>query len=398
MSWKDKLLPASFRGAAFYCEASDGEIGRRVALHEYPQRDLPYAEDLGRKARRCTLDGYVLGADYMDARDALIAAIEAPGPGILVHPYLGQMSVAVLEARGPRESTAEGGMARFSLTFVESGEALFPTAETDTAAVVSAAADDAWQVLSGEFSEVFDVTGRLAWLAEAAANLMDSVLTALDQVRDLMPGVPQAAMDFVADLQAVSAGLETLIRAPQDLADQVISLVAQVALLPDRPLRAISAYRTLWDVLSDSQPVPGNTANRAQQAANQAALIALVQRVALVEAVRTAATVDYTSAQEAMTLRAELGDRLDVVMESASDDVYNVLVPLRAAMVRDMADRSVRLPRLVTITPDITLPALVLAYRFYGDAGRADEIVSRNGIRHPGFVTGGRELEVLADV
>lgn len=390
-------MPASFRGVAFYCDATDGEIGRRVALHEYPLRDLPYAEDLGRKARRYTLDGYVLGVDYMAARDALIAAIEAAGPGILVHPYLGQMSVTVLEARGPRESTAEGGMARFSLTFVESGEALFPTAVTDTTEAVAAAADDTWEVLAGEFSEVFDVTSRPAWVAAAAASLMDTLVSALAEVQDLIPSVPQAAVDFVADLETLSAGIETLIRAPQDLAMQVMGLVQQVALLPDRPLRALSAYRSLWDVLSDTPEVPGDTGNRSQQAANQQALIALVQRVALVESVRTAATVEYTSAQEAMTLRDELGDRLDAVMESASDTVYNVMVPLRAAMVRDMADRAVRLPRLVTVTPAITLPALVLAYRFYGDAGRASEIVARNGIRHPGFVTGGRALEVLAD-
>jgi prophage DNA circulation protein len=41
-----------------------------------------------------------------------------------------------------------------------------------------------------------------------------------------------------------------------------------------------------------------------------------------------------------------------------------------------------------------TLPALVVAHRVYGDATRADEIVSRNRVRHPGFVPGGIALEV----
>ena len=31
----------------------------------------------------------------------------------------------------------------------------------------------------------------------------------------------------------------------------------------------------------------------------------------------------------------------------------------------------------------------MLAYQLYGDADRADEIVTRNNIRHPGFVPGG---------
>ncbi|MNJ70394.1 hypothetical protein D3C77_668450 [compost metagenome] len=42
--------------------------------------------------------------------------------------------------------------------------------------------------------------------------------------------------------------------------------------------------------------------------------------------------------------------------------------------------------RLVDVTPEQSLPALVLAYRRFGDATRAGEVVQRNRIRHPGFV------------
>ncbi|WP_414639777.1 DNA circularization N-terminal domain-containing protein, partial [Arenibaculum sp.] len=34
------LRPASFRGLAFHVEASTGRDGRRLAVHEYPGRDL----------------------------------------------------------------------------------------------------------------------------------------------------------------------------------------------------------------------------------------------------------------------------------------------------------------------------------------------------------------------
>ncbi|WP_431355959.1 DNA circularization N-terminal domain-containing protein, partial [Algimonas porphyrae] len=51
MSWRDQLEKASFRGVPFHVSRSGGEVGRRVQLTEYPLRDRPYAEDLGRKAR-----------------------------------------------------------------------------------------------------------------------------------------------------------------------------------------------------------------------------------------------------------------------------------------------------------------------------------------------------------
>jgi prophage DNA circulation protein len=76
MGWKENMRPASFRGAGFFIEATDGDVGRRLAIHEYPLQDLPYGEDLGRKARVFKLTGQVIGPDYMAKRDALLAACE----------------------------------------------------------------------------------------------------------------------------------------------------------------------------------------------------------------------------------------------------------------------------------------------------------------------------------
>ena len=44
------LREASFKGAPFHVEETGGQFGRRTVLHEYPFRDLPYGEDLGRSA------------------------------------------------------------------------------------------------------------------------------------------------------------------------------------------------------------------------------------------------------------------------------------------------------------------------------------------------------------
>lgn len=76
MSWRDQLRDGSFRGVPFKIQASRALVGRRGQVHEYPLRDKPYAEDLGRRARAFNVECFVLGADYMAQRDALIAALE----------------------------------------------------------------------------------------------------------------------------------------------------------------------------------------------------------------------------------------------------------------------------------------------------------------------------------
>ena len=51
-SWPQMLNQASFRGVPFAVYGGDARFGRRLALHEYPGRDKPYIEDMGRSTRR----------------------------------------------------------------------------------------------------------------------------------------------------------------------------------------------------------------------------------------------------------------------------------------------------------------------------------------------------------
>ena len=63
-SWQSKLAKPTFRGIPFYCNETSNGFGRRIAMHEYPQHDIPYAEDMGRKARTFNLDCYVIGDEW----------------------------------------------------------------------------------------------------------------------------------------------------------------------------------------------------------------------------------------------------------------------------------------------------------------------------------------------
>ena len=118
--WRASLVPASFRGAAFKVEDNGQVGGRRGPTHEYAERDTPFSEDLGRKARRWPVTGYIIGQDYIAGRDALIAACEASGPGTLQLPTLGTMQ-AKCDVYESKETRERGGICTFTLTFVEQG-------------------------------------------------------------------------------------------------------------------------------------------------------------------------------------------------------------------------------------------------------------------------------------
>lgn len=64
--WRKQLQPASWRGVSFEVLTESSPFGRRVQVHEFVQRDKPYAEDLGRVTRTFSVTGFVGGDDCLD--------------------------------------------------------------------------------------------------------------------------------------------------------------------------------------------------------------------------------------------------------------------------------------------------------------------------------------------
>lgn len=394
MAWRDQWQTASFRGVKFRFRSASAVLGRRNVVHSYPGRDDPYVEDMGRKAREFTLEAFVLGSDYMAWRDQLEAACEQSGPGELVHPTRGRMLVAVQDCR-PTESVDAGGMASYSLSFIEAGGNAFPTVRVDTQAAITVAADDAVAASITDFADKFSIAGMPSFVGVRA---LASVNAALDTAYgatlrgfaqiNVLPGI-------YADLSTLQGQAEQWLSLPSTLGEK---LAAQVAMIGDL-FESEHAYTAGGAVAEFSGTANSGTGTPAQAQAtqNDAAVSQLMQRCGLVVAARAAGAMTYASSNDALVVRDSLVDRLDAAAETASDEVYFALCNLRAVLVRDIGARAADLAQLMQYTPRATTPAIVLAYLLYGDAERADEIVARNRVRHAGFVPGGEPLEVLSN-
>lgn len=152
MTWRDNLLPASFRGVPFKVESGSRTGGRRLALHEFPKRNEPYAEDMGRRGRRFPVTGYVIGEDFQALALALATALDAEGAGTLVHPTMGAFQVKC-ESFTQHESRDKGRVVDFEMNFVEAGSAPTSNSGANTAAAVQPAADAANSASSAEIDD-----------------------------------------------------------------------------------------------------------------------------------------------------------------------------------------------------------------------------------------------------
>lgn len=414
MAWRDLLRKgeASFRGVPFKTVDADLGIGRRNVVHEFPQRDDAFVEDLGRSARRIQVDAYVVGDDYLDRRDALLEALEAPGAGELVHPRYGTLQVAVVGAASVRESVRDGGMARFSITFVVAGANPFPQSRESTPARLADAADNADDAAQDAYTGQVITTGPQVLAEEGVAGFQSRLTAMLVIARQA--GDTTALADLVRGLSSTSAALAGLIRTPPVLAQRMASLQQQLAAAILRPLWAFNELQREFLASGRTGLSARAGSTRASLVTNEDARRDLARRMSLPQqarmiglaltaganAVATGAALEpgvgVATAPQAVALRdawlAQLDDELEGTDPPAA--VARALSDLRAAVVRDVATRAEYLRQRSTFTSVAVLPALVLAHLIYQDADRADELAARNAVEHPLFVPAGA-LEVL---
>jgi prophage DNA circulation protein len=130
--WRDALVPAAYDGCEFFCEIGARESGQRIVIHEFPKKDEPYTELMGRRFIAFTVRGYCIQSarepDYRPKRDALQQRLEKDEPGMLQLPTSRPMHVICRVYRLTEEERL-GGYCTFDMQFCEASTPPFkPTA------------------------------------------------------------------------------------------------------------------------------------------------------------------------------------------------------------------------------------------------------------------------------
>ncbi len=384
MSWRDTLGPATFRGVPFVVPTVDRTTGRRLVIHEYPFRDDPFAEDMGRKTRGFSVEGFIIGPDYTTDLQALIEALEAPGSGQLVLPYAGSRNVAVGTVR-VRESDDEGGMARLQIEFVETPlNPIQPSSVTDGVGAVVDGASGARDSISTEFLGSFNP----GLFVESAYRAIDGFVETIDSV----VATVQMGAQELASLKYTAAQLQakvvTLVGAPEEMFD---ALNSTFDLFTTRSL-CLGVYNF------NPGPSPvGTTPARVQETQNFDALQHVIQRLAVIRGSELILQETFVSFEEAVTARESLTDLIDEQAEVVADDTFPAMVQLRASIVAAVPGATSDLPNLVVHTPLVTVPSLLLAFRLYNSVDQELDLVARNNLANPAFVKGGAALEILSN-
>jgi len=394
MGWRDEYQQASFRGVPFYVKRAATEFGRRTQIHTFPNRDVPEAEDLGRRPRVYAIDGYLLGEDFYEQKDTFLRAVEAHGPGLLVHPYYGQLFVVCSRCR-VSDTTDELGITRMDLEFTEAGEELEPSAVANPKSLADAKKKSALAAVNDAFLRAYTLVNKP--LAE-----VNKLVSAIDQGTALVATARRSVANvasFQREILGIGEDVNALINSAVDLATETLSVLTfgtfpfegEVRVTSDTAKQMFDEMRLLFDG-TEEEPTDDTSPVKAYND--------LLINAAVVTAGGLIPEVEFDSLEELLEAAQFVYDKIDAIEDSGIDDteLLEGFQDIRAAIRNDIESREDRLSRLSEVTLPDSLPALVLSNNLYGTIDQEQDILRRNGIDHPGFVDGLRPIQVLINV
>ncbi|WP_238785951.1 DNA circularization protein [Gilliamella sp. ESL0254] len=442
MNWLNNLLPASFRGVPFQVSGTSSEFGRRNQTHEYPFRDVPYTEDIGRSARKNKIEAFVVGDDHKEQAEKLVEAIEEEGAGILIHPILGELNVNIVGTATVSNSVENGRMSVISFSFVEAGELIFPDASVATDDVVDENADNVDQALLDAFED-FDLIDAPDFVQH---SILDDTMSILNDIADaynaITPYVNDAVKILNGDLSPIlGAGGSSIINSIKNVwksatkfSNSINGLIARVKVFNGISFIKSILPGAIWSTDSKSTKKRKknqnliNTAIRVTALTEASRIIASLPKqvedkrkqafapVAL-ESTKgkkehsfdrehtlptghstnniTSTSVSTSSVEKSNTISFD--DLLDIkgsinesfdkeLSRTEHDGLYVALVKLKAAVNQDINERLLKIEKTIVYIPNEVLPDLVLAHYLYNNAMRCEDISIRNNILHPGFI------------
>jgi prophage DNA circulation protein len=437
MAWQR----ASFRGVEFATQIAETTVGQRRAVYEFPFDGKGAASfDLGRRARRYQVDAILYPTTdtntgvvtVTSAADRLLEALEAPGPGLFVHPTLGPIMVVIsseIAITESHEDTLDGvPILRFRFTATESRERnAVPAATVDARSAVYSRATDVRLAAKVAMVEGTRLQGVQDFIRSAHLTVLDNVISDLALLNGTIGAALAIPAVFASQIDSIANQLVTLIDTPDVLFDALDGAITTVILAVNKvqdagenvfasdstaPDSVSAALATLAltitragsigaDSLSNEGAATGRAAAPANvdEASNRNVTLRGMRASALSAACEAAVDAAYTSHQEAQAVLASLTTQINRLAErpmdgqQCPDQLFEALQDLRAALAEGI--NALELVDLVAYTPGETSDAAVIAYVLYGDADRADEVAARSHAPHPGFIPGARTFRVL---
>ena len=395
MSVESSFYRASYakngKTAIFYArKASSTELGRKTVVHEYPNSDNRYVEDLGKISGKYTLEietQATTGSAYKRSRNTLMTLLEQQGVGTLTHPTLGKKKVVPISSSMSENFINENGIATFTVTFVESTLNIFPTSVSGSKGFLANLYDETFGNNESAFGQALNYYNQGIELFNQGRDYLQDVTGTINDVVATIDSVADEAAAFSADIKDFTSSLVVLMQTPTSLASRFSDIFGGIATITNDFKAMNNAILQIFGS-SDRIQITGNSVLANQLNANKIATANYIDVACLTISYLATTSIDYTSQSEIDVMLARLNEVFATLdPNSINEDVYYNLQDMRTQNRLLLQNLRITLPYYIPIKTN-SIPSSVLSYNLYGTSSRASEIEQLNSIEDPSFVSG----------
>lgn len=382
-----QLQYASFKGVRFLTPEDDVSGGRNNIQHLYPDKKTHYMEDNGCKPVCFQINATLAGIDVKDQFLALRAVLEAPGPGTLLHPWLGAKFV-VLDEYNVSRSQGDAGVLSISLKFTETGAPAFPALSIGVGSVISGLTAASLTAMIEAFKSKYEPLNS----ATSVSRISQAVTSITDRVSGVfgstlhMPEIVSALKSSAVFYNANRLGdaLKTLYTAPAN--DDTNTDNDDL----------YNGWRTLTKkLISDAnlvQEFDVTTIDLKKRAETLRAIRAMHFGAVLACLCESVSHRDYTTAQQATyDQRLIISTQRDVITH-LEPEVRAGVIALVTETLEYLKELEIQLPKIEQLAVH-EWPVGPLAYQLYGDEiDRTQVLVNINRDRNLMLFDGSTEV------
>lgn len=413
--WVGSLRRASYRGVSFFVETDQIATGRRLVIHEFPNKDVPYVEDLGRKANTISVTAYVHGDNVGSIEGSLRKACDAGGPARLNLP----MARAIAHCQECSRSYKKDqlGYIAFDLKFVVEGSRPAPFAALNVARSIEFAAGNIVSAVADALSRDFAGIGVPGIVSDMAIEHLQTFAAEVDVATRSSAVAPEFSGALISAAAMLASNAEAFLQigdrgdrftdtsfiatAKSGSATPLAEAVVNLFVVARKGLAGGYAddFLTPWlSYTSAVRPSRLATASARRQEKNAVALDNAIRAAAAAQYVTSVALRDYPSAREARQARADVAEYFETALAGLNGwrqhAVWRELTDMRGRAVEMLSRMTADLAPVIVVSAPRRLPSLWWANRLYGDANRGAEIVARNRVKHAHFMP--TEFEALS--
>jgi prophage DNA circulation protein len=396
--WLTTLWSASYKGVPFYFEEDKEQGGRDNVKHTFPHHDDPYIEDMGESLRFFSGSAYVHGDTADTLAVALKTALTAPGPGTLVVPYFGPVTVHCEEFERQTQRDRMGYVA-FEVKFVRAGAATAFVSVPFLQNTAFISASNLATTVATLFPQSISTLGQPDHVVAGVTDTVASAAATIDVLRQQYPAAPAASAALRDSITALISSIPDAINdatAPGCAAITLAASLVQAARDLGNSMPAPSAKQASLALVaafpSANLAAPGvpYVASSMRAAVNADAASRVARLAAMTAYAEAVLRMTFTARPDGVTARGEVSERFENELYdttgAANAPLYLALDNLRFGVVNWLTTTINNLAPLITVESAVIRPSLDLAWILYADPTRSDELVARNSVPHPSFM------------